>query len=165
MHGGSVTATSEGPGKGSEFTVRLPAATKPGRSPADRGRRRRSAGGEASRILVVDDNVDTARGMARLLKLLGHDVQTAHDGPSALDAARTLRPEFVLLDIGLPGMDGYEVARRLRRGGVLQGAVIIAVSGYGQDEDRRRSREAGFDHHLVKPVDHDASSPSSACAR
>ena len=94
--------------------------------------------------------------MARLLKLLGHDVATAHDGPEAIEAAREHRPEFVLLDIGLPGMDGYEVAARLRREECCRDAVIIAVSGYGQDEDRRRSREAGFDHHLVKPLDHDA---------
>ena len=94
--------------------------------------------------------------MARLLKLLGHDVRVAHDGPEALEAAREHRPEVVLLDIGLPGMDGYEVAARLRQEECCQDAVIIAVSGYGQEEDRRRSREAGFDHHLVKPVDFDA---------
>ena len=94
--------------------------------------------------------------MARLLKLLGHDVRIAHDGPAALEAARSFRPEFVLLDIGLPGMDGYEVATGSRQEESCAGAVLIAVSGYGQEEDRRRSKEAGFDHHLVKPVDHDA---------
>ena len=97
-----------------------------------------------------------AKGMARLLKLLGHDVKTAHDGPEAIEVARAQRPEFVLLDIGLPGMDGYEVAARLRHEGCCPGAVFIAISGYGQDEDRRRSKEAGFDHHLVKPIDHHA---------
>ena len=111
---------------------------------------------QRSRVLVVDDNVDTARGLARLLKLLGHDVRTAHDGPAAIEAARDHRPEFVLLDIGLPGMDGYEVAQSLRQEECRKEAAIIAISGYGQDEDRRRSREAGFDHHLVKPIDHDA---------
>jgi CheY-like chemotaxis protein len=93
--------------------------------------------------------------MVRLLKLLGNKVEPAHDGPSAIEAARTLRPEFILLDIGLPGMDGYEVARKLREEPCCKASVIIGVSGYGQEEDRRRSREAGFDHHLVKPVDFD----------
>lgn len=94
--------------------------------------------------------------MARLLKLLGHEVATAHAGPDALEIARDFRPEFVLLDIGLPGMNGYEVASRLRTEPRGEDAVIVAVSGYGQEEDRRRSRAAGFDHHLIKPVDHDA---------
>ena len=94
--------------------------------------------------------------MARLLKLLGHEVAVAHDGPEAIEVAREHRPDFVLLDIGLPGMDGYEVAARLRQEECCKDAVIIAVSGYGQDEDRRRSKEAGFDHHLIKPLDHDA---------
>ncbi len=94
--------------------------------------------------------------MARLLKLLGHEVTTAHSGPEALKAARGHRPEFILLDIGLPGMDGYEVAARIRQEEPCKDAVIVAVSGYGQDEDRRRSKEAGFDHHLIKPLDQDA---------
>ncbi len=94
--------------------------------------------------------------MARLLKLIGHSISTAHSGPEAIEAARAHRPEVVLLDIGLPGMSGYEVAARLRLEEACRGALIIAVSGYGQDEDRRRSREAGFDHHLIKPLDHDA---------
>ena len=155
LHGGTVTAQSEGLGRGSEFTIRLPAT-------AERAEKKPSpatpAGveGRRARILVVDDNVDTARGMARLLKLQGHDIRTAHSGPDALEAAREHRPEFVLLDIGLPGMDGYEVASRLRREDFGKGVMIVAVSGYGQEEDRRRSREAGFDHHLIKPVDPDA---------
>jgi CheY-like chemotaxis protein len=109
--------------------------------------------GQLSRILVVDDNADTVRGMCRLLKLLGHSVHAVYDGPSALEAAREYHPQFVLLDIGLPGMDGYEVARKLRQEGNCQ-ASIIAISGYGQEEDRRRSRDAGIDYHLVKPIDH-----------
>jgi PAS domain S-box-containing protein len=155
MHGGRVEAESAGPGRGSEFTIRLPRAARPACSGAERTP---GAGGatRAARILVVDDNADTARGMARLLKLLGHEVRVAHDGPGAIEAALEFRPEFVLLDIGLPGMDGYEVASRLKREGSFQDAIIIAVSGYGQDHDRRRSKEAGFDHHLVKPVDHEA---------
>jgi CheY-like chemotaxis protein len=153
MHGGSVTAASDGPGRGSEFTVRLPLAKRtappkpePVFAVADKG----------LRILIVDDNVDTANGMARLLKLLGNDVRVAHDGFSAIEAARVLRPEFILLDIGLPGMDGYQVASKLRDEECSQDSIIIAVSGYGQDEDRRRTAEAGFDHHLVKPVDFDS---------
>ena len=94
------------------------------------------------------------RGLVRLLELLGHDVQSAYDGPTAIETARVHRPEFVLLDLGLPGMDGYQVATRLRQEQGSQDAVIIAVTGYGQEDDRCRSREAGFNHHLVKPIDH-----------
>ena len=108
------------------------------------------------RILVVDDNTDTAQGMATILKLLGHEVTIAHNGLEAIEAARECRPDFVLLDIGLPGMSGYEVASRLRQERNCDHAKIVAVSGYGQDEDRRRSQQAGFDHHLVKPLDYDA---------
>src|SRR5262249_15885947 len=101
------------------------------------------------------DNVDMARGTARLLKLAGHDVRIAHDGPQALKVARDHRPQFVLLDIVLPGMDGYEVARQLRADPRLRDAVIIAASGYSEDDYQRRE-EAGFDHQLAKPMDHDA---------
>ena len=94
--------------------------------------------------------------MVRLLKLIGHETAGAHDGKEALLVARKFRPEFILLDIGLPGMDGYEVAAKMRQEEWCKDAVIVAVSGYGQDEDRRRSTEAGFDHHLIKPLDHDA---------
>jgi CheY-like chemotaxis protein len=155
MHGGSVSAASEGPGNGSEFIVRLPAVTSPRVAPTrvQAASRSRNA---TSRILVVDDNVDSARGLARLLKLLGHKVETAGDGPEALAVVETYRPDVVLLDIGLPGMDGYDVARALRKHPACKDAVIIAVSGYGQAEDQRRSREAGFNFHLVKPIDHDA---------
>ncbi len=153
MHEGTITARSEGLGKGSEFIIRLPAAqpsearvseSKPAGSVVKKGR-----------ILIVDDNVDTARGMARLLKLIGHEVTMAHSGPEAIELARTSRPEFVLLDIGLPGMSGYEVASKLRQEEGSKEAMIVAVSGYGQDEDRRRSKSAGFDFHLTKPIDHD----------
>jgi len=155
MHGGSVVAWSDGPAKGSEFVVRLPLAgmTADGGLKAQHDRR---PAGRGSRILVVDDNVDTARGMVRLLKLLGNEAITVHDGHAAIEVTRTFRPDFVLLDIGLPGMDGYKVATALRGDELLKDAVIIAVSGYGQEEDRRRSRAAGFDHHLVKPVDFDS---------
>src|SRR5215211_6310628 len=105
------------------------------------------------RILVVDGNVDAAESLALLLGLGGQEVHTAHDGPAALEAAVAFRPHVVLLDIGLPGMTGYEVAAHLRRQPVLRSAVLIALTGYGQEEDRRKSLEAGFDHHLVKPID------------
>jgi PAS domain S-box-containing protein len=158
MHGGTVTARSDGPGLGSEFTVRLPAVDEPADRPAPRPAATTDAaeppGKARRRVLVVDDNVDSARGLSRLLGRLGHEVRTCHDGPSAVDAAGESNPDVVLLDIGLPGMDGYEVARRLRETGHLD-ALIIAVTGYGQDDDRRRSKGAGIDHHLIKPVDHD----------
>ena len=154
MHDGSVTASSDGTGKGSEFVVFLPVARRPQtRTSATEASSNKVKKG--SRILVVDDNVDTVNGLAQLLELLGNDIQVAHDGKKAIETARTFRPEFVLLDIGLPGMDGYEVASLLRKDDSCKHTVIIAVSGYGQEEDRRRSREAGFDHHLVKPVDFD----------
>ncbi len=106
------------------------------------------------RVLVVDDNVDSARAAAKILARNGYDVQVAYDGPERGGKRRILhQPAFVLLDIGLPGMDGYEVAMRLRQEPGLQEAMLVAVSGYGEEGDRRRSREAGFDHHLVKPVD------------
>lgn len=106
------------------------------------------------RILVVDDNVDSAETMAEILKLWGHEVETAHDGPAALEAARAHRPDAVLLDLGLPAMDGYETARRLRQEGL--GTLLVAVTGFGAAEDRRRTAEAGFDNHLTKPVSPEA---------
>jgi CheY-like chemotaxis protein len=102
---------------------------------------------------VIDDNVDAADSLALLLRLAGHEVRTANDGPTALEIATEFRPEVALVDIGLPGIDGYEVARRLRAMPECQGALLIALTGYGQAEDRRRSLEAGLDEHLVKPVD------------
>jgi PAS domain S-box-containing protein len=155
MHGGSITAKSEGAGKGSEFTIHLPAAKRPA-FPTVAVSGSAQISNRKARILVVDDNVDTAHGMVRLLKLIGHETARAHDGNEALQIARDFRPEIVLLDIGLPVMDGYEVAARMRREEWCKDALIVAVSGYGQDDDRRRSTEAGFDHHLIKPLDHDA---------
>ncbi len=155
MHGGSIESWSDGLGQGSEFTVRLPRDPDPIPTEArPMGHTARENG--PVRVLVVDDSVDTARGVVRILKHLGNEVIAVHDGNAALVAARTLQPQYVLLDIGLPGMNGYEVAAHLREDDQLKDAVIIAISGYGQDEDRRRSRAAGIDHHLVKPVDFDA---------
>ena len=151
LHGGSASLRSPGPGEGREFAVRLPAIAGSSR-PADGRTSARPAG---ARILVVDDNVDTARGTARLLQMAGHDVRIAHDGYEALEAARGHDPRFILLDIGLPGMDGYEVARRLRGDPRHRDATIIAISGYSVDE-YRPSEQAGFDHHLVKPIDYAA---------
>ncbi|MBY0397616.1 MAG: PAS domain-containing protein, partial [Thermoleophilia bacterium] len=136
MHGGRVAAASEGPRRGSTFTVRLPAAPVPAAPPLDAAGAAPVREARRSRILVVDDNEDTAVGLARLLELLGNEVAVAHDGPNALEKARSFRPTYILLDIGLPGMDGYEVARRLRRDPDGPRPVIVAVSGYGQDEDR-----------------------------
>lgn len=156
LHGGTVTAHSPGPGQGSEFTVRLPALPASLEHPAGPVRRLPALAGDSRRVLVVDDNVDAARSLAMLLTAWGHEASLAHDGPAALAEAARLAPDVVLLDIGLPRMDGYEVARRLRATPEGAGLLLIALTGYGQDEDRRRSREAGFDHHLVKPVDTDA---------
>jgi PAS domain S-box-containing protein len=156
MHGGTLTAFSEGLGRGSELVVWLPARREPVASPDQKGGTGERKGVRPDRrVLVVDDNRDSAESIALLAEIWGYEVRTAHDGPSALEAAVTSPPEVVLLDIGLPGMDGYEVARRFRqeRGG---GVVLIAMTGYGMDEDRQRSRDAGFDHHLVKPVDPEA---------
>ncbi len=155
LHGGTIEAHSEGVGKGSEFVVRLPAllqVSPPGDAPA-------AAAGAAAperrplRVLVVDDSEDTAEMMTALLEMDGHQVQVAHSGPGALEAAAVFLPDVVLLDIGLPGLDGYQVAQRLREDPVLKDVTLIAASGYGQEADLNRSREVGFDRHLVKPVD------------
>lgn len=156
LHGGSVSAASDGLNQGSRFIVRLPAGidapietTPPPAATVPDAR-------ESLRILVVDDNLDTAQGMSRILRHLGHQVDLAHDGHAAIEAAQRLLPQIVLLDIGLPGMDGYQVAAQLKQMDCCKNSKIIAVSGYGQEDDRRRARDAGFDHHLVKPVDHEA---------
>ena len=151
MHGGSVRAFSEGPGRGCEITVRLSRAAEARRPPSPVATPV-TAASRPLRVLVVDDNVDAARMLGVLLRLLGHDVTLAHDGPSALDLSATASPQLVLIDIGLPGMDGYAVASALRQNGLVD-AALAAVTGYGRDEDISRSRSAGFDHHLVKPVD------------
>jgi PAS domain S-box-containing protein len=154
MHGGTVQAASDGPGKGSEFVVRLPVATERlGIQAAARRPTETERPEKARRILVVDDNVDGAQSLSAMLKLMGHDTALAHDGISALETAYSYRPDMVLLDIGLPRLNGYEVARRLRQEPQLRDVVLVAVTGWGQEEDRRRSREAGFDHHLTKPPD------------
>jgi CheY-like chemotaxis protein len=152
LHGGSVTARSDGPGKGSVFTVRLPATD--GRSAgvaAGSGPPRRAA--RVRRVLVVDDNEDALSMLVELLRTAGHQVRGASDGPAALEIAREFRPDVAVLDIGLPAMDGYELAARLRS--QMNGAapMLVALSGYGQDADRARSEKAGFALHLVKPLE------------
>ncbi len=149
LHGGTIDVHSEGPGCGSEFIVRLPASTgtvpKPVTS-TDLGEIARR------RVLVVDDNVDAAQTLAILVKHYGHEVETAADGLSALEAARVFKPEIAFIDIGMPEMNGYETARRMRADPATKNVVLVAVTGYGQEEDRRRSLQAGFDQHAVKPV-------------
>jgi len=152
LHGGSVTAASAGRGRGARFTVSLPVldvATKEEQPHAPS----RGGSGGARRILVVDDNADAVESLALLLELSGHEVHRAYDGTTAVELARTLRPEIALLDLGLPGMDGYAIARALRADAATAATTLIALTGYGQSTDRERSRIAGFDAHLVKPVD------------
>jgi CheY-like chemotaxis protein len=153
MHGGSIEAKSDGPGRGSEFVVRLPVAIGQIGPPNGNQPNGRPAAVTARRILVVDDNRDSAASLAMLLEFLGADVFTANDGPAALEALQTYRPAVALLDIGMPGMDGYEIARQARLHPEGRDVTLIALTGWGQEVDRRRSKEAGFDHHFVKPVD------------
>jgi two-component system CheB/CheR fusion protein len=149
MHGGTVEAHSDGPGKGSEFIVRLPLAREEIAAPGGP-----AAGGRLiRRVLVVDDNADAATSLALLLRQRGHEVQLALDGPKALALAKDYCPDVVLLDLGLPGMDGFEVARLLRKRPALEKAMLVALTGSSVDEDMLRSRESGFDHFFIKPVD------------
>jgi CheY-like chemotaxis protein len=150
LHGGQIEATSEGPGRGSTFIVRLPLRSSVRdevHSPTQS-----SAAGNQRHVLVVDDDPDVAESFAILLEALGISAQVVHDGPAALEAVPRLQPDVIFLDIGLPGMDGYEVAQRLREQAAGRAARLVAVTGYGQDEDRNRAKNAGFDRHLLKPV-------------
>ncbi len=157
MHGGTVLALSEGVNRGSEFVIRLPLlAGAEMRAPSANGGSARVELDRGRRVLVVDDNEDACKSLARLLRLIGHEVRTAHDGPTTLALLPEFAADAVLLDIGLPGMDGYQIARAIRGQPAGQRMMLVALTGYGQEEDRRRSRDAGFDHHLVKPVDLDA---------
>jgi CheY-like chemotaxis protein/two-component sensor histidine kinase len=156
MHGGRVTAASDGVGAGSEFAVKLPAAEAPAGREATTSLIRPQTAGRPLRVLVVEDNVDAADSLSMLLRLYGHEVLVARTGPTALEVAAKFHPSLVLLDVGLPGMDGYEVARRLRANPELTGMTLCALSGYTpSDADRLRPQQAGFDHHFVKPVSMD----------
>jgi PAS domain S-box-containing protein len=156
LHGGTITAESPGLGKGSTFTVRLPLAAadagpaEPTTTAEDKSARPLMSG---CRVLVVDDNVDGAECLAAMLRISGYETRTAHSGPEALDAAQPFQPEVVFLDIGLPGMNGYEVAKRMRGEPSLSGAVLVALTGWGSESDKQQSRQAGFDFHLTKPVE------------
>jgi CheY-like chemotaxis protein len=156
LHGGRIEVHSEGRGSGSEFVLYLPVAlpVQPSRRPSAPPRERTEVATPRS-ILVVDDNPDQAESLRLLLELHGHQVEIARDGPSALDAIDRAVPDFALVDIGLPGMSGYEVARRVRERPELASVRLVAQTGWGQDSDRVRSKEAGFDFHLVKPIDID----------
>jgi CheY-like chemotaxis protein len=168
LHGGTIEARSEGAGKGSEFILTLPLppvlphqpgveipAEAPGKGQAP-ATTADSPAGTRRGILVVDDNRDAATSLARLLEATdGHEVRVTYDGPSALDLARAFHPEIAILDIGMPGMDGLELARRFRADPELRRTRLLALSGWGHEQDRERSHEAGFDRHLVKPVDLD----------
>jgi two-component system CheB/CheR fusion protein len=158
-HGGTVEARSDGPGAGTEFIVTLPAVPpktngEPG--PGRRNRIHQLSNLPRHRILVVDDVEASATTMAMLLRAIGQDAEIRHDGMAALDWLTTSKADVVFLDISMPGMDGYEVARRIRALPQLNNLVVVALTGYGQEEDRRKAFEAGFNHHLVKPVSIDA---------
>jgi len=152
MHHGRITASSPGRGQGATFTVRLPVLTSP--APVEAAPVDGETAGIAAqrRILIVDDNRDSANSLATLLKIMGNETRTAYDGQAAVEAAGAFRPDVMLLDIGLPKLNGYEACRAIREAPWGRDIVLIAVTGWGQDEDRRRSRDAGFDHHFVKPV-------------
>jgi PAS domain S-box-containing protein len=153
LHGGTVEASSDGLGKGSTFTVRLPLYVEQSVKGLPLTRQGSVGSARPLRILVVDDNHDSAESLAMLLTLGGHDVRTAHDGVAAVDAARTFRPRVVLMDIGMPRVNGYEAARTIREAPWGRDVILIALTGWGQDEDKRRTAEAGFDAHLTKPMD------------
>jgi signal transduction histidine kinase/CheY-like chemotaxis protein len=157
LHGGTVSARSAGPGTGSEFTIRLPVAGRTQqplpRSAADADDTKQPH--VRCRVLVVDDNQDSADSLAMLLRIMGHEVRTAHDGLEAISAAATFQPDVAILDIGLPKLNGYDVAKRIREQPRGKDIVLVALTGWGQEDHRRRSKDAGFDHHLTKPVEFD----------
>jgi CheY-like chemotaxis protein len=153
MHRGAVEVHSAGPGQGSEFRVRLPILTEP-----EIERPRPAAPEEQTqttkrRVLVVDDNQAAADLLGRVVKMLGNEVRAAYDGQQAIEAAEQFRPDVVLMDLGMPKLNGYEAARRIRAQAWGRDMVLVALTGWGQDENKRRAKEAGFDHHLVKPAD------------
>jgi PAS domain S-box-containing protein len=154
MHGGSAAAYSDGLGRGSMFTIEMPTSDRPLTAQSELPVQV-DAPPASLRVLVVDDNMDTADTLSLLLRLRGYETQTANDGLKALDAALAFLPDVILLDIGLPGADGYQVAQRVRQLPGLQNVVLVAMTGYGQESDRVRSQDAGFDHHMVKPADLD----------
>ena len=156
LHGGSIEVSSEGQGKGSQFTVRLPLLSVDGaQQPSNAAAIEEPTLAQSKRVAIVDDNKLQAQSLAMLLEMLGYQVRTAHDGTSAIDMIAEFLPQVALIDIGLPGMDGYELACRLRELPQLSGITLIAQTGWGRNEDHEQSRQAGFQHHLTKPLDHD----------
>jgi CheY-like chemotaxis protein len=153
MHGGRVEARSEGTGRGSEFVVHLPLPPSEPSTVAPAAAAEGEGGRERRRIVVADDNVDAAESLALLLRLDGHEVEVVHDGEQAVAAVERLRPDAALLDIGMPKLNGYEAAQRIRARGGDDSPMLVAVTGWGQREDRQLASRAGFDHHLTKPVD------------
>jgi signal transduction histidine kinase/ActR/RegA family two-component response regulator len=154
MHGGTIEAHSDGPGRGAEFVVSLPVATTSGtEKPATRVAKKPRLGGPPRRVLVADDNVDSTELLAMLFTALGCEVAVAHDGEQAVKTARTFRPDFAVLDIGMPLLDGYDAARKIRADSGGRPLKLVAMTGWGQEEDLRRAREAGFDEHVLKPAD------------
>jgi PAS domain S-box-containing protein len=153
MHGGRVEARSDGPGKGSEFVLHIPVVRAPARGPGPFDGNEPAAPIARKRILVVDDNKDSAESLGLMLQVMGHEVATAHDGLAGVERAGTFRPDVILLDIGMPRLNGHEAACRIRQQEWGKNVFLIALTGWGQEEDRRRTKEAGFDEHLVKPVD------------
>lgn len=156
LHGGTVQATSEGAGCGAEFIVRLPLLATPVTHDTDASEKGETTVEAGRRILIIDDNVDSAHGLAMWLEMAGHEVRLAHAGNAGLDAAHEFRPDTILLDIGLPDVDGYEVAKRLREHPLFRDVPLIAMTGFGTESDRTQALESGFDFHMVKPIDYEA---------
>jgi CheY-like chemotaxis protein len=154
LHGGTLEARSEGLGKGAEFMVRMPAVGVEAPAPA-RPSAAGSARGARRRVLVVDDNRDFATSLASVLRAMGHEVRVEHDGRAGLGAAESFRPHIAFLDIGMPKLNGYELARRLRALPTTAASILVAVTGWGQASDLQRAKDAGFDEHMVKPVEMD----------
>jgi len=151
MHGGTRTAQSNGPGKGSTFTVSLPLVDEQGEAIGEPLQKAQKAAAPM-KVLIVDDNVDSAQTSLWMLDLMGHKATVAHEGLTALEMAHEIKPDVVLLDIGMPGMDGYEVCRQLRQMPEMKNKTVIAQTGWGQESDRQKAFAAGFDHHITKPV-------------
>ena len=152
MHGGSIEARSEGLGKGSAFIVTLPVASAVPEKAAP-GRVAAGSEGPKYRVLIADDNRDVTEVFEIMLTMMGHTVESAHDGIEAVEKAAGFHPDVIILDIGMPGLNGYDAARRIRETDTGKKAVLIAITGWGDAKDKRQSDEAGFNHHLVKPVD------------